>query len=139
VHGLAGLRAGYAIGRPEVLAKMRAWTLGSNISQLTLVAATVALDDAANIDEELRRNRKVKAFTRKFFSDAGFAMSTGDANFMMVDIRRNAAEFKSQAVRKGVAVGRGFAALPNHSRITFGTMPEMRKAVSVFRELLVSA
>jgi len=139
VHGLAGLRAGYAVGRPEVLARMRAWTLGSNISQLTLVAATVALDDSANITEEVRRNREVKAFTRKFFTDAGFSMSAGDANFMMVDIRRSAAEFKSQAVRKGVAVGRGFAALPNHSRITFGTMPEMRKAVSVFRELLVSA
>jgi hypothetical protein len=42
-------------------------------------------------------------------------------------------------VRKGVAVGRGFASLPNHSRITFGTMPEMKKAVVVFRELLASA
>jgi len=139
VHGLAGLRAGYAVGRPEVLAKMRAWTLGSNISQLTLVAAAVAFEDSTNIAEEVRRNREVKAFTRKFFSDAGFSMSAGDANFMMVDIRRSAAEFKSQAVRKGVAVGRGFAALPNHSRITFGTMPEMKKAVAVFRELLVNA
>lgn len=139
VHGLAGLRAGYAVGRPEVLAKMRAWTLGSNISQLTLVAATVAVEDAANIAAEVRRNREVKAFTRKFFADAGYAMSAGDANFMMVDIRRNAAQFKSQAVRKGVAVGRGFAALPNHSRITFGTMPEMKKAVVVFRELLSTA
>jgi histidinol-phosphate aminotransferase len=139
VHGLAGLRAGYAIGRPEVLAKMKSWTLGSNISQLTLVAATVAVADAANIADEVRRNREVKAFTRRFFADAGYAMSSGDANFMMVDIRRNAAQFKSQAVRKGVAVGRGFAALPNHSRITFGTMPEMRKAVAVFRELLSTA
>lgn len=139
VHGLAGLRAGYAVGRPEVVAKMRSWTLGSNISQLTLVAAAVALEDSANIAAEVRRNREVKAFTRKFFSDAGFSMSAGDANFMMVDVRRSAAEFKSQAVRKGVAVGRAFAALPNHSRISFGTMPEMRKAAAVFRELLVSA
>jgi histidinol-phosphate aminotransferase len=139
VHGLAGLRAGYAVGRPEVLAKMKSWTLGSNISQLTLVAATAAVADAANIADEVRRNREVKAFTRRFFADGGYAMSAGDANFMMVDIRRNAAQFKSQAVRKGVAVGRGFAALPNHSRITFGTMPEMRKAVAVFRELLSTA
>jgi histidinol-phosphate aminotransferase len=139
VHGLAGLRAGYAVGRPEVLAKMRSWTLGSNISQLSLIAASIAVADTVNIAEEVRRNREVKAFTRKFFSDAGYAMSTGDANFMMVDIRRNAADFKSQAVRKGVAVGRQFAALPRHSRITFGTMPEMRKAVTVFREILAGA
>ena len=136
VYGLAGLRAGYAIGRPDVLNKMKSWTLGSNVSQLTLVAAQVALEDSAHIAGEVRRNREVKAFTRKFFADGGFTMSSGDANFMMVDIRRNAAEFKSTLLRKGVAVGRAFPSLPNHSRITFGTMPEMRKAVALFREVL---
>jgi histidinol-phosphate aminotransferase len=136
VFGMAGLRAGYAIGRPEVLAKMSAWTLGSNVTQLTLVAAVAALEDTAHIAEEVRRNRVVKTFTRKFFADSGFSMSTGDANFMMVDIRRPAGAFKSVCLRKGVAVGRAFPSLPNHSRITFGTMGEMRKAVDVFREVL---
>ena len=138
VFGMAGLRAGFAVGRPEVLGKMKQWTLGSNISQLTLVAGVAALQDTANIAEEVKRNREVRSFTRKFFADAGYSMSAGDANFMMVDIRRNAAEFKSQAVKKGVAVGRGFPALPTHSRITFGTMPEMKKATAVFRELLAT-
>ena len=138
VFGLAGLRAGYAVGKPEVVAKMKSWTLGSNIAQLSLVAATAALEDTSNLADEVKRNREVRAFTRKFFADAGYAMSAGDANFMMVDLRRNAAEFKAQAVKRGVAVGRGFAALPNHSRITFGTMPEMKKAVAVFRELLAT-
>jgi histidinol-phosphate aminotransferase len=139
VYGLAGLRAGYAVGRPETLAKMKSWVLGSNISQLSLVAASTAVADVANIAAEVRRNREVRAFTRKFFSDAGFTMSSGDANFMMVDIKRNAAEFKKQAVQRGVAIGRGFAALPNHARISFGTMPEMRKATTIFRELLGTA
>jgi histidinol-phosphate aminotransferase len=139
VFGLAGLRAGYAVGRSEVLAKMRSWTLGSNISQLTLVAATAALTDRANLSDEVKRNGDVRAFTRKFFGDAGYTMTDGDANFMMVDIRRDAAEFKAQAVRKGVAVGRRFASRPTYSRITFGTMPEMKKAVSVFRELLATS
>jgi histidinol-phosphate aminotransferase len=137
VHGMAGLRAGYAIGKPEILAKMKSWTLGSNVSQLTLVAATAAFGDEQRIADEVRRNREVKAFTRKFFADAGYTMSAGDANFMMVDIRRGAADFKSECVRKGVAVGRAFPQLPKHSRITFGTMKEMKKAVALFREVLV--
>jgi histidinol-phosphate aminotransferase len=138
VFGMAGLRAGFAIGRPDTMAKMKSWTMGSNVSQLTLVAAVAALEDKAGVAAEVRRNAEVRAFTRKFFSDIGCQMSAGDANFMMVDVKRNAAEFKSQCLRRGVAVGRGFAALPNHSRITFGTMNEMRKAVSLFRELLVA-
>jgi histidinol-phosphate aminotransferase len=138
VFGMAGLRAGYAVGRPDALAKMTPWTLGSNVTQLTLVAAVAALEDSAHIAAEVRRNREVKAFTRKFFADGKYAMSAGDANFMMVDVRRSAAAFKSACLRKGVAVGRAFPSLPNHSRITFGTMTEMKKAIGVFRDVLTA-
>lgn len=136
VYGMAGLRIGYAVGRTETLAKMRQWVLGSNVSQLTLVAASEAIADSANITAEVKRNREVKAYTRKFFADGGYTMSSGDANFMMVDIRRNAAEFKKAALTKGIAVGRSFEPLTNHARITFGTMDEMRKATAAFRDIL---
>lgn len=138
VFGMAGLRIGYAIGRPETLAKMRAWTLGSNVSQLTLVAAQAALEDSAHITAEVARNREVKAFTRKFFADGGYAMTSADANFMMVDIKQDAAAFKKLAVAKGIAIGRAFPPLTNQARITFGTMAEMKKAVGVFKELLAA-
>ncbi len=136
VYGMAGLRLGYAVGRPETLARMKQWVMGSNVTQLTLVAATAALEDSSHITEEVKRNHEVKAFTRKFFADAGFAMSTGDANFMMVDLKQPAAAFKKLALGKGIAIGRAFPPLTNHARITFGTMKEMKKAIGVFKELL---
>jgi histidinol-phosphate aminotransferase len=136
VFGMAGLRAGYAVGRADVMAKMKAWTLGSNISQLTLVAAATALEDSAHIAGETARNREVRAYTMKFFRDNGYAMSVGDANFVMVDIKKPAGAFKSACLKKGVAVGRAFPSLPTHSRVTFGTMPEMVKATAVFRDVL---
>lgn len=135
-YGMAGLRLGYAVGRTETLAKMKPWVLGSNVSQLTLVAARESLADQAHIAAEAKRNHDVKAYTRKFFADGGYTMTSGDANFMMVDIRQNAAEFKKAALAKGIAVGRSFPPLTNHARITYGTMDEMEKATTVFRELL---
>jgi histidinol-phosphate aminotransferase len=136
VFGMAGLRIGYAVGRPETLAKVKQWSLGSNVSQLTLVAAHAALEDSAHITAEVARNREVKAFTRKFFADGGYTMTSGDANFMMVDIKQDAALFKKAAIKKGVAIGRPFPPLTNQARISFGTMPEMKKAVAVFKEML---
>ena len=136
VFGMAGLRAGYAVGRPETVGRMKSWTLGSNISQLTLVAVIAALNDPAHIAEEVRRNKESKAFTRKFFADRGYSMSAGDANFMMVDVKRDAAAFKRACLAKKVAVGRAFPQLPTHTRITYGTMDEMRKATAVFAEVL---
>lgn len=136
VYGMAGLRIGYAVGRTETLASMKQWVLGSNVSQLTLVAAHGALADQAHIVAEVKRNQAVKAFTKQFFAARGFRMSGGDANFVMVDIKQDAAAFKKAALAKGIAVGRAFPPLTTHARITFGTMDEMKRATAAFAELL---
>ena len=136
VFGMAGLRAGYAVGQPATLAKLAAWLLGSNVSQLTLVAAAATVGDSAHIAHEQRRNRTTRAFTRKFFEGAGFTVARSDANFMMVDIRRDAKQFKLDAIKHKVAVGRQFLSLPTWVRVSVGTLPEMQKAVQVFRTML---
>ena len=55
---------------------------------------------------------------------------------MMVDIRRDAKQFKMEALKHDVAVGRQFPVLPTWVRVSVGTMPEMKKAVGVFSTLL---
>jgi len=136
VFGMAGLRLGYAIGQPATLAKMSSWLLGSNTNQLALAAATAAVGDAKHVVLEVDRNRAARAFTHKFFESAGYKPVKSDANFMMVDIHRDAKAFKMECVKHLVAVGRQFPALPNHVRVSIGTMPEMKKALEVFRVTL---
>ena len=136
VMGMAGLRVGYAVGQKESLAKIARWVMGSSVSQLSLAAAGAAVADPDHVAREVQRNRGVRAYTRKFFGDAGFAMSEGQANFMMVDIRRDSKAFKTECLKQGVAVGRPFPPLNTHTRISFGTMAEMRKALRVFKTTL---
>jgi histidinol-phosphate aminotransferase len=136
VFGMAGLRAGYAVGQPATLAKMSGWLLGSNISQLTLVAAAAAVVDKAHIAHEQQLNRSARAATHKFFEGAGYTVAKSDANFMMVDIRRDAKEFKMECIKHNVAIGRAFPSLPTWARVSIGTMPEMKKALEVFRTTL---
>jgi histidinol-phosphate aminotransferase len=136
VFGMAGLRVGYAVGQPDTLAKMAVWLLGSNVSQLTLVAAAAAVGDAPHIALEQRRNRVTRAFTRKFFEAAGYQVARSEANFMMVDIRRDAKQFKLDCIKHNVAVGRQFLSLPTWTRVSVGTQPEMQKAVQVFKTVL---
>ena len=136
VFGMAGLRIGYAVGQPATLARMAAWLLGSNVSQLSLVAATLAVGDRAHIAVEQRRNRAARDYTLGYFSKAGLRSARSDANFMMVDIGRDARQFKLDCIKHKVAVGRQFASHPTWTRVSFGTMPEMRKAVEVFSQVL---
>jgi histidinol-phosphate aminotransferase len=139
VFGMAGLRLGYAIGQPDTLKKMSNWLLGSNTNQLVLAAAMATVGDKAHVTDEVKKNREARAFTRKFFETAGYTVHAADANFFMVDVRRDAKAFKLECVKHNVAIGRSFPALPNYARISVGTMPEMKKAVEVFRTVLASS
>ena len=139
VFGMAGLRVGYAIGLPATLAKISPWMLGSNVNALALAAAQATVGDVAHIEREQKRNRAAKTITQKFFEDAGYKVAKCDANFMMVDIRRDSKEFKLECVKQKVAIGRQFPSLPNHARISIGTMDEMKKALPVFKATLMTS
>jgi histidinol-phosphate aminotransferase len=138
VFGMAGLRAGYAIGQPDTLKKMSSWLLGSNVNQLALAAAAATMGDSAHIATEQRKNAESRALTRKFFESAGYTVHAAEANFMMVDIHRDAKAFKLECAKHNVAIGRAFPALPTHARVSIGTLPEMKKAVAVFRTVLAT-
>ena len=136
VFGLAGMRVGYAIGRPETLARMEMAMLPSGINQLALMGATATLADPAHIAEEQRRNREAKAFTRVWFEKAGYPVGASETNFLMIDLRRDVKAFKAACLKAGVAVGRPFPPLTTHLRLSIGTQAEMEAAVAVFGGVL---
>lgn len=136
VFGMAGMRVGYAVGRPETIARMKGWMLGSNVNQLALAAAKVTVSDAPRIADEKRKNHEAKLFTAKAFTGMGYEVIPSDANFMMVNIKRDVKAFKAECIKKGVAVGRPFPPLNTYVRVSVGTMAEMEKAVEVFRTTL---
>ncbi len=86
-----------------------------------------------------KKNRAARAYTRKFFEDLGYKVPQCEANFMLVDIRRDAKEFKMACVNQLVAIGRQFTTLPNHARVSIGTMEEMKKAARVFKATLAQS
>lgn len=138
VFGMAGLRLGYAIGQPDTVKKMQAWLLGASVNQVAIAAAMATIEDKAHIADEIRKNAAARDFTRKFFENAGYTVHSTDANFLMVDIHRDAKAFKLEVAKHKVAIGRQFPSLPTHTRVSIGTMPEMKKAVAAFEKVLAT-
>jgi len=66
----------------------------------------------------------------------GYQVAPSAANFVMIDVRRDARAFREACRARGVAVGRPFPPLDTHTRVSIGTMEEMRAASAVFREVL---
>jgi histidinol-phosphate aminotransferase len=136
-YGMAGLRAGYAIGQAPTIKAIQAFKMPYGLSTLTLGGAMVALANDAHIADERKRNTDVKAFTVKAFADMGITGTDSQTNFLFMDIKRPAAGFRDACRTAGVLVGRDFPPFEKqYCRVSIGTMAEMQKAVEVFKKVL---
>lgn len=137
-YGMAGLRLGFAIAHKDTIAKMAAWDGVGNISVLGLEGGRAALNiEPAFLEDEKKRNAEARAFTQKWFADEGYEPTDSQTNFMFVNIKRPAREFRAACLAEGVAVARDFPPYEKtHCRISVGTLAEMQKAVQVFDKVL---
>jgi histidinol-phosphate aminotransferase len=137
LHGMAGMRLGYAIGHPDAIERLSRWSMPYNGNALAVAAAFVSIEDSSQIERERRRNVEALKFTTEFFRGAGFSVTDSQANFVWVNLNRPAKEFREACEKQGILVGRDFPPLEKtHCRISVGTMDEMRRAVAVFRSVL---
>ena len=136
VFGMAGLRVGYAVGQPSTLGDLDAHGIDGTMSSASLAAAAAAFTDTDHIAAERVRNQAVRRFTREKFEAAGYRVLPSAANFVMIDIQRDAGSFGWQCRQQRIAVSRPFPPLTNYLRLTIGTQAEMDEAVPVILGLL---
>jgi histidinol-phosphate aminotransferase len=136
-YGMAGLRVGYAIGRPDTIAPLAALALPYNVSVPAIAAAITSLGDPQHIADERSRNTAVRDFTVKTLVGMGARPVDTQTNFVFSEIGMPAKDFREACAKQGVLVGRDFPPFEKtHCRISIGTMDEMRRATDVFRTVL---
>jgi histidinol-phosphate aminotransferase len=137
IYGMAGIRAGFAAARPDLLAKFNtvapmARSLAS-ISITSSAAARASMLDAQLVPLRRKINADVRSETLEFLAKHNYKVLPGSqANFFMVDVKRPGREFMGQMLKENVAIGRSWPAMPNYVRVTVGTKEEMAKFQSAF-------
>ncbi len=137
IYGMAGLRAGVAIAKPELLAKFTTSVpIGRSLASISITsaaAATASLKDKDLVPLRRKINADNRSETLEFLTKHGFTIVAGSqANFFMVDVKRPGKAFQDQMIAEKVAVGRTWAAMPTYVRVTVGTKDEMAKFQSAF-------
>ncbi len=136
-YGIAGLRLGFGVGDVDTIAAIRRYQTPASANIMAIAAAVSSLRDPGHLQLEQQRNSSAKNFTESFFREAGFEMTNSEANFLFVNLRRPAKEFRDACGRMGVIVGRDFPPFEKtHCRISIGTMDEMRRSCEVFAQVL---
>jgi len=124
-YGLAGLRVGYSLSSAEMADILNRVRQPFNNNALALVAAEIALQDSDYLQTTVAMNNKGMQQLTAAFSDMGLSWIESVANFITVDMGREATSINTALLHKGVIV-RPVAnyELPHHLRISIGTEAE---------------
>ena len=136
IYGMAGLRCGYCVTQTENIRRMRQHQVFDSVNIMALVAALASLKDADQVTRGRRMNTEVKKSVYAELDALGYHYIPSHANFMMIDLRREARPILDGMRSRGVEVGRLFPAMPNFMRVTIGTGAEMKQFVTTFREVM---
>ncbi len=127
VHGLGGLRVGYAIASPETAARLEAFGLSNNLNAVAAAAAIAALDDTDHVRTMIRRN----ADDRQEFNNQANArmlrVVDSHANFVLLNTGHPAADMVAHFRKNGVLVAGPFQSFDKHIRVSLGTPAEIRE------------
>ena len=136
LYGMAGLRCGFALGRPDLLAKLRHFA-GYNPMPITAVAAARAsIRDANLIGERRRINAEVRQHSFDWLDRNGVKYIPSVSNCFMLDTGRPAKPVIDAMSVQQVYIGRTWPAMPNYTRITVGTQAEMERFQSALQKVM---
>jgi histidinol-phosphate aminotransferase len=135
IFGMAGIRAGLALGRPDLLAKLKPY--GPGFVPITGVAAATASLQVADLVPKRRKiNKDIRDNVFEFLDAKGYSFPKSEANHFMVDVRRPGAEVVAALAKENVIIGRTWPAWPNHVRVSIGTQAEMDKFKAAFAKVM---
>jgi histidinol-phosphate aminotransferase len=138
VYGMAGLRCGFAIARPDLLEKIMDRG-GFNFMPITaVVAATASLKDPNLVAERRRINASVRQETFQWFDRNGISYIPSESNCFMVDVKRPGQQVRDAMAKENVLIGRIWPIMPNYVRVTVGTQEEMRRFQTAFLKVMTA-
>jgi histidinol-phosphate aminotransferase len=135
LFGMAGLRAGAAFGRPDLLEKIRNYGAGA-LPVTGMVGATASLKSKGLVEQRRKIIGDIRTETAEWLDKKGYPVMPSEANMLMIDVKRPGREVFQAMLREKVAIGRTWASMPNHVRISIGTRDEMAKFRAAFAKVM---
>ena len=139
IYGMAGLRLGYAVARRDLIQKMRPHQVAESWNVMACAAALASLEDK----EFVARNRRLNHDARTALADAlrkrGCGFIPSETNFVCVHVGGPVRPVIQAFRERGISVGRPFARLDEHIRVSLGTPEEMEKFLAAFDRVVARA
>jgi histidinol-phosphate aminotransferase len=139
IYGMAGMRCGFAIARPDLLEGVEKYGGWNFMPAAAVVAAEASLKDQQLVPERKRINAVVREQTFQWLDTNGYSYIPSESNCFMLDTKRDGKDVIAAMAKQGVMVGRIWPVMPHCVRITVGTKPEMEQFQAAFHKVMTGA
>jgi len=136
IYGMAGLRCGVAMGRPDLVQKLHNYGGGNPMPVTAVAAASASLKEPNLVAERKRINTEVRSATFEWLDRNGYPYIPSVSNCFMLDTGRPTKEVIAAMAQQNVIIGRAWPSMPTYTRITIGTREEMEKFQAAFQSVM---
>jgi histidinol-phosphate aminotransferase len=139
-YALAGMRIGFALGSPELIADLDAVKDSYNLDRLAIAAATAAIEDEDHHRKIVDYVVAERRWLERQLHELGFEHSPSEANFVFVKpARGNVAAAVADALRERRILVRHYDRDPiaGWFRITVGTREQHERLLEALKEILI--
>jgi histidinol-phosphate aminotransferase len=136
IYGMAGIRCGVAIARPDLLAKLENFGGWSAMPITAVAAATASLKHEHLVLERKQLNAGIRQKTFDWLASQGYSFVPSQSNCFMLDTKRPAKEVIDAMAARNVYIGRIWPVWPTYTRITVGTQLEMEAFQAAFQSVM---
>ncbi len=136
IYGLAGLRIGYGIGHPDLIAALEKIRQPFNINSAAQAGALAALDDDAHIQRTRANNFAGLKQLEAGFRALKLEVVPSAANFLLVRVGDGARVFNELQRLGVIARPMGGYQLPEWIRVSVGTPAENEKCLAALKKVL---
>jgi histidinol-phosphate aminotransferase len=135
LYGMAGLRAGAAIGRPDLLDKIMPYSAGA-MPVTAMIGATTSLKVKTLVAERRKIIKDIREDTLAFLDQHHIHYVPSVSNKFMVDVKRPGREVIDLMAKEHVYIGRVWPSWPTYVRVTVGSREDMAKFKTAFLKVM---
>ncbi len=135
IYGMAGLRAGAALARPDLLQKISPYSSGA-LPVTGMVAATASLKSKKLVPERRKIIGEVRADVLSWLDKNNFKYVPSVSNKFMVDVKRPGGQVIEAMRKEKIYIGRVWPSWPTYVRVSIGTQDEMNKFKTAFLKVM---
>lgn len=139
IYGLAGLRVGYGLTRPDIAQALEMITEPFNVNLLAQIGATAAIDDYQHIQQSRSVNSAGKKFIYSELTKMGLFYVPTESNFIFLDTGKDCQEVFRALLMRGIIVRTGDVfGYPSFIRVTVGTQAENERFIAGLKHVLAT-